>query len=48
MTEALQFLTDKDKILNQIYTDLGNPYIPSRPEGFETLCKLIIENNKFH
>lgn len=43
MTEALEYLVKKDKVLNQIYIDLGNPYIPNRPEGFETLCKLIIE-----
>lgn len=43
MTKALEFLIKKDKVLNQIYKDFGNPFIPSRPEGFETLCKLIIE-----
>ncbi len=43
MTDALEYLIKKDKVLNQIYIDLGNPYIPNRPEGFETLCKLIIE-----
>lgn len=43
MTEALHYLITKDNALNQIYKDFGSPYIPSRPEGFETLCKLIIE-----
>lgn len=43
MNKALEYLIKKDTVLKQIYTDLGNPYIPSRPEGFETLCKLIIE-----
>ena len=43
MTEALEFLIKKDKVLKQIYDDLGSPYIPNRPEGFDTLCKLIIE-----
>jgi DNA-3-methyladenine glycosylase II len=43
MTEALHYLITKDNVLNQIYKDFGSPYIPSRPEGFETLCKLIIE-----
>ena len=43
MIDALHFLITKDNVLNQIYKDFGSPYIPSRPEGFETLCKLIIE-----
>ncbi|WP_430399403.1 DNA-3-methyladenine glycosylase family protein [Flavobacterium sp.] len=43
MTEELEFLIKKDKVLKQIHDDLGSPYIPNRPEGFETLCKLIIE-----
>lgn len=43
MINSLKYLIEKDKTLNQIYTDIGNPYIPNRPEGFETLCKLIIE-----
>ncbi|WP_264559724.1 DNA-3-methyladenine glycosylase family protein [Flavobacterium sp. N2270] len=43
MINSLKYLVEKDKTLNQIYTDIGNPYIPNRPEGFETLCKLIIE-----
>lgn len=43
MIEALKYIIKKDNALNQIYTNLGNPYIPNRPEGFETLCKLIIE-----
>jgi DNA-3-methyladenine glycosylase II len=43
MTEALHYLITKDNVLNQIYKDFGSPYIPSRPESFETLCKLIIE-----
>lgn len=43
MTDALDFLITKDKTLKQIYNDFGDPFVPSRPEGFETLCKLIIE-----
>ena len=40
---AIAYLTKKDIILKQIVLKYGAPYIPSRPEGFETLCKLILE-----
>lgn len=29
--------------MESLYSQYGVPYIPSRPPGFETLCKLIIE-----
>lgn len=41
--EAIAYLTKKDIVLKQIVLKYGVPYIPSRPEGFETLCKLILE-----
>ncbi|WP_320815841.1 DNA-3-methyladenine glycosylase 2 family protein [Flavobacterium sp.] len=43
MNDSLEYLIKKDEVLKQAYCDLGDPYIPCRPEGFETLCKLIIE-----
>lgn len=43
MKEAIQYLTQKDKIFGQIIEQYGLPVIPSRPEGFETLVLLILE-----
>lgn len=43
MQEAIRFLCDKEEILNSIIKKYGNPFIPSRPQGFVTLCKLILE-----
>lgn len=43
MQKAIDYLIKKDKIMFDLYKMYGSPYIPSRPEGFETLCKLIIE-----
>lgn len=43
MELAFQYLIQKDEILKNLFHQYGMPYIPSRPEGFETLCKLIIE-----
>ena len=43
MQEAIDYLIVKDKVMSDLYKMYGTPYIPSRPEGFETLCKLIIE-----
>lgn len=43
MKEAIQYLTQKDKIFEQIIEQYGLPVIPSRPEGFETLVLLILE-----
>lgn len=44
MKEAIQYLTQKDKIFEQIINQYGLPeIIPSRPEGFETLVLLILE-----
>lgn len=43
MELAFQYLVQKDEILENLFNKYGMPYIPSRPQGFETLCKLIIE-----
>jgi DNA-3-methyladenine glycosylase II len=43
MQEAISFLVEKDGVFIQLHQQYGNPYIPSRPQGFETLCKLILE-----
>ncbi len=44
MKEAIQYLTQKDEIFEQIINQYGLPeIIPSRPEGFETLVLLILE-----
>lgn len=40
---ALKYLVKNDAVLKQVIEEFGKPYIPSRPEGFETLCKLILE-----
>jgi DNA-3-methyladenine glycosylase II len=44
MKEAFDFLLQKDRIFRQIVEEYGLPeIIPSRPEGFETLVLLILE-----
>lgn len=43
MQEAISFLIEKDPVFKQLHQQYGNPFIPSRPQGFETLCKLILE-----
>jgi DNA-3-methyladenine glycosylase II len=43
MQEAIAYLVDKDAVFKKLHQQYGNPYIPSRPEGFQTLCKLILE-----
>ncbi|WP_293896064.1 DNA-3-methyladenine glycosylase 2 family protein [Flavobacterium sp.] len=43
MQEAILFLVEKDAVFQKLHQQYGNPYIPSRPEGFVTLCKLILE-----
>ena len=40
---ALQHLIDRHDIFEQIHAQYGMPNIPVRPEGFETLCKIILE-----
>lgn len=43
MKKAIPYLLKKDKIFQQIVDLYGEPTISTRPEGFESLCKLIIE-----
>jgi DNA-3-methyladenine glycosylase II len=44
MKESVQYLIQKDKIFQNIIDEFGFPeIIPSRPEGFETLVLLILE-----
>ncbi|MES2411155.1 MAG: DNA-3-methyladenine glycosylase 2 family protein [Bacteroidota bacterium] len=43
MLEAITFLVEKDVILKKLHQQYGTFYIPSRPSGFVTLCKLILE-----
>jgi DNA-3-methyladenine glycosylase II len=43
MKEAAKYLSKKDIIFKQIIKEYGLPAIPSRPQGFETLVLLILE-----
>jgi DNA-3-methyladenine glycosylase II len=43
MQEAIQYLTEKDSIFNLIIEKYGLPILPKRPQGFETLVLLILE-----
>lgn len=43
MQEAIQYLSEKDTVFKQIIATYGLPVIPSRPQGFETLVLLILE-----
>lgn len=43
MKKSIPYLLKKDKVFQQIIDLYGEPVISSRPEGFESLCKLIIE-----
>lgn len=43
MKQAIDFLTKKDKIFKTIKEVYGIPTIPFRPQGFETLVLLILE-----
>lgn len=43
MKESIRFLTKKDDVFQQIINLYGEPTISVRPEGFQSLCKLIIE-----
>jgi DNA-3-methyladenine glycosylase II len=43
MQEAIQYLTEKDSIFKLIIEKYGLPIIPKRPQGFETLVLLILE-----
>ena len=43
MQEAIQYLTEKDAIFKSIIEKYGLPILPKRPQGFETLVLLILE-----
>ena len=43
MQEAIDFLCQKDSIFRTIIATYGSPNIPIRPQGFETLVLLILE-----
>jgi DNA-3-methyladenine glycosylase II len=43
MQQAVKYLTAKDAIFNHIIDKYGLPIIPKRPQGFETLVLLILE-----
>ena len=43
MDAAIEYLITIDPVIGQLYDKYKKPYIPTRPEGFETLCKLILE-----
>jgi DNA-3-methyladenine glycosylase II len=43
MKEAATYLSKKDNIFKQIIKEYGLPAIPTRPQGFETLVLLILE-----
>lgn len=43
MKEAINFLSEKEKIFKTIIETIGMPVIPSRPQGFQTLVLLILE-----
>jgi DNA-3-methyladenine glycosylase II len=43
MEESLSFLVEKEPVFKTLQLQYGNYFIPSRPAGFVTLCKLILE-----
>ena len=43
MKKSISYLLKKEKVFQQILDLYGEPIISTRPEGFESLCKLIIE-----
>ena len=43
MQEAIAFLVEKEPVFKKLQQQYGSFYIPSRPSGFVTLCKLILE-----
>lgn len=43
MQKSIQFLIEKEPVFDELYQKYGIPFIPIREEGFETLCKLILE-----
>lgn len=47
MQEAIDFLSSKTPIFREIIEKYGLPAIPKRPQGFETLVLLILEQQVF-
>ena len=43
MQEAFNYLSEKDSIFKAIIEEYGIPVVPQRPQGFETLVLLILE-----
>lgn len=43
MQEAIDYLLEKDTIFKSIIENYGLPTVPKRPQGFETLILLILE-----
>lgn len=43
MQQALDYLSEKDKVLHHIIENFGNPIIQKRAEGFSALCHIILE-----
>ncbi|WP_281297452.1 DNA-3-methyladenine glycosylase family protein [Flavobacterium limnophilum] len=43
MQEAIKYLSEKDTVFKLIVEKYGMPTIPKRPQGFETLVLLILE-----
>ncbi|MCD0473458.1 DNA-3-methyladenine glycosylase 2 family protein [Flavobacterium sp. EDS] len=43
MQEAIDYLSEKNPIFQRIIQEYGLPPIPKRPQGFETLVLLILE-----
>ena len=43
MQKALDYLSKKDKVLQHIIENFGNPIIQKRAEGFSALCHIILE-----
>ncbi|HRG18084.1 MAG TPA: DNA-3-methyladenine glycosylase 2 family protein [Flavobacterium lutivivi] len=43
MNVAFSYLLEKEEVFQRIVDKYGLPVVPSRPEGFQTLCKLILE-----
>lgn len=43
MEKAISFLVEKDAVFKNLQQQYGTFFIPSRPSGFVTLCKLILE-----
>ncbi len=43
MQKAIKYLSKKDKVFASIIEQFGIPAIPARPQGFETLALMILE-----